>query len=61
LLLRPFVLPNEPLQLPSASLASRAKNSGHLRELLASTVRLQELRKGVFPDYRFVGELKVPP
>jgi hypothetical protein len=58
--LGPFVLPSEPWQLPQASLASRAKNSGHLWELLASKVRLSELRKDVFPGYRFVGELKSP-
>jgi hypothetical protein len=57
-LLHLFFLPNELWQLPKASLASRAKNSGHPWELLASKGRLPELRKDVFPGYRFVGELK---
>jgi len=55
---RPFFLPNELSQLPQASLASRAKSSGHPRELLASEGRLPKVRKDVFPDYRFVGELR---
>jgi hypothetical protein len=46
----------------------RAKNSGHPRELLALLLLelqllvelhfLPELEKGVFPDHRFVGELR---
>jgi hypothetical protein len=57
-LLRLFVLPNELWQLPKALLASRAKSSGHDWELLVSQALLPELRKGVFPGYRFVGELR---
>ena len=53
-----FVLPNELWQLPRALLASQAKSSGHAWEPFASQGRLPELRKGVFPDHRFVGELR---
>ncbi|PYI60246.1 MAG: hypothetical protein DME31_00270 [Verrucomicrobia bacterium] len=56
--LRPFFLPNELSQLPRALLALRAKSSGHPWQLLASQARLPEVRKDVFPDFRFVGELK---
>jgi hypothetical protein len=51
-------LPNELGRLPKASLASRAKSSGHPWELLALEEHLPEVRKDVFPDYRFVGELR---
>ncbi len=57
-MLRPFFLPNELWQLPKALLASQAKSSGHLWELLLAQARLPEVRKDVFPGYRFVGELR---
>jgi len=57
-LLHLFFLPNELWQLPKALLAFRAKSSGRPWEPLASQERLPEVRKDVFPGYRFVGELR---
>jgi hypothetical protein len=63
-----FVLPNELWRRRQASLESRAKNNAQLRGalflllvVLSSQVHLPELKKGVFRDYRFVGELRSLP
>ncbi|PYJ63123.1 MAG: hypothetical protein DME20_03135 [Verrucomicrobia bacterium] len=55
-------MPNALWRQPQASLESRAKSNGRpqgVGVLSSSQVHLlAELRKGVFPDYQFVGELK---
>jgi hypothetical protein len=53
-------LPNELWRQPQASPESQAKNNGHPPGASSSSEAhvLQELRKGVFPEYQFVGELK---
>jgi hypothetical protein len=56
---RSLVLPNELWRQPQASPESKAKNNGRSWGALSSEAYLlSELRKGVFPDYQFVGELK---
>jgi len=63
-----FVLPNELWRQTQASLESWAKSNGQLLSalllmmvMMSSQVHLPELKKGVFRDYRFVGELRSLP
>jgi hypothetical protein len=53
-------LPNELWRQPKASPESKAKNNGQPPGASSSSEAhvLPELRKGVFPEYQFVGELK---
>jgi hypothetical protein len=54
-------LPNELWRQPQASPELKAKNNGHPPGASSSSSEahvLPELRKGVFPEYQFVGELK---
>jgi hypothetical protein len=59
----PLVLPNELWRQPKASPESKAQNNGHPPGASSSSSSseahvLPELRKGGFPEYQFVGELK---